>query len=115
MAKQLWTIICRKTAIDSQNNLSLLDLVEGVMVAEEPQIPLGVQNVAFPIELVLASTWARTDESKPEKVNAVISLDPPGQPRVKLVDIQIDLIQSPTHRVFLNIPLFPFHGFGKYR
>ena len=63
MIDHIWSVLCRKSMIDSEsNNISLLDVVEQVAVEISPGQEIPPEGgVIVPYEFELVSMWARSD------------------------------------------------------
>lgn len=73
--KNIWTILCRSSSVDTDNNtISLFDCVEKLKVAlkEKPK-----EIIALPIEMQLVSMWLKESDDVEKKVNLKIDFVDP--------------------------------------
>jgi len=78
--KHVWTIICKKSIIDSDTNLiSIVDVIEQLQIGLPKKIMEENKTVNLPVNFEIISSWADFDRTIIKKgwVNVVV-LDPKG-------------------------------------
>lgn len=78
MAKHVWSVLCRKGVLDSDNNLSLFDVCESVKI--EGKLPTEGVGIKLPMQLV--TLWIRSELTKPEKAESRALVEMPNGRKV---------------------------------
>jgi hypothetical protein len=116
MIEHVYTIICTKTATDSETNqLTLIDVIEeiGVQVTEEPPPP--EQLIIVPLEAVIVSYWVKTSEDGVNRGRVKLSIRAAsGKEFHGEGEFVVDLSQAAGTRASGKIGGVPFSGEGLY-
>lgn len=119
MAEHVWTVLCRKPVFDQKQNpqISLIDVIGRLdLGSRQPleEAEKGDRPVYNQAEFSMVSLWLRSDVEEPETATLRYEVECPDGQTLKLSESPIDLETNPTHRVILNMPVFPIHGLGFY-
>ena len=100
MIKHIWSVLCRRSVVDSQsNNVSLIDVFEQLQVGISPFDSSDTsvsEGISIPVQYELVNFWSKTNEVVEEKGSIrIVLLDPKGK-EIKRMDK--DLIIPQTNR-----------------
>lgn len=117
MPEHIWSVLCYKGCLDQYTNqVSLLDVVEGVTIRTIGAPPRKAKNVAMPFNLNIVSMWLPADRSIPEKIQVrVVVIAPDGTEISPGGYLEGDLTSRPRLRTFMRFSAVPYHGGGTYR
>lgn len=97
MPRHLWTIICEKATIDRDtNNISLIEIIEGISVGVEAQQDLNkplASTIVLPVTWTVVSTYVRDDLTTVEKAEGELRLISPSGQTMATSPFEIDLTQ----------------------
>jgi len=109
--EHVWTVFCRRTIIDSETGqIGIIDCIDDLSIA-----PRAGQKKAFTMDCVVATLWARSDVTKPERGRFRVRLLTPSG--ISLGEQQIyplDLEQNRWLRTRMALPGLPIDGAGRY-
>ena len=117
MAEHIWSVLCYKAVVDRDTNqVSLLDVIEDATIAI-PSPPKGVDLFAMPFPICVASTWMRSNLSKPETFSVRVVVVPPQGSEIpsSAVLVADDLETKMRLRTFMKVRAIPLRGGGIYR
>ncbi len=124
MAKHQWSVLCRKSIVDKDDNvISLLDVLEEIRIIGALPQDMHDKNLELaksgqgnsPLAIQLVSFWIREDKKKSEVSSGrVLIIDPKGKEITKQ-EFKIDLSKATRTRHKMIFPGVPFNGnFGIY-
>lgn len=119
MAEHVWTVLCRKPVFDQGQNpqISLIDVIGRLNLGSQQPLEEAEKSdrpVYSQAEFSMVSLWLRSDIEEPETATLRYEVECPDGETLKLSESSIDLERKPTHRVILNMPVFPIRGVGFY-
>lgn len=108
MVQHVWTVLCTRSITDSEtNNVSLIEVLEQLTIADPGAAP-GVEGLV-PMPLELVTLWSRETDDRPARGRGRISFErPSGLVRESVSEHDIDLTVSlrVRHRQrFMGIPI----------
>jgi hypothetical protein len=81
MARHAWTILCKRTELGPEDNISLIDVVEELHIVTNAPDPENT-NIFFDAGWHLVSSWERTDEGIPENIRVRVTFRGPRGPQL---------------------------------
>jgi hypothetical protein len=115
MIRHIWTVLCSRSITDKDtNNISLLDVIEGIQL----QVKKGTnkEEVSIPFPFQWVTFWAREkgEEDKPTdgRVKDIV-LGPSGK-IIFTKEYEVDLSQSKRTRFVRNFQGMPAPDSGQY-
>ncbi len=114
--KNIWSIICEKSSIDSQTNLlSLFNCIEEVkLVIDKTKIPKG-DKLVIPTNLQLISFWIIENFTKANLTEIKVEfIDPKGKKLNEFVNILKTKKGEKRLRSVTNIQGLPITESGRY-
>jgi hypothetical protein len=110
MIDHVWTVVCSSAVIDREtNNISIHNVIERLTIHAEP-VPDG----ALPIQLHIASLWARSDFAQPAKGTARMTLHTSSGPRQDRPELDVNLMEHSRARTIWKVGSLPVPGPGRY-
>lgn len=110
MIDHVWTVVCSRAVIDSvSNNMSLHDVIEQLTIRDEPR-PDGM----LPIQLEVATLWARSDFDAPSQGCGRFTLLSPSGIVAPPFDFDVDLSKFKRTRTRLVYQGFPAREPGRH-
>ena len=112
MIDHVWTVLCRRSLIDENNNISLLEVLEQVTADGETPEP-GTTAIA-PISIELVTLWSRHDLSDAEQGQARVTYYSPSMDPLFQHEYEIDLLDHNRRRIRASLAALPFQNSGTY-
>lgn len=118
MARHIWTVVCHKASIDSEdNNVSLLEVIELVTLYEDPNADNEGEGAAAPaisLRHQVCTLWMRDSLETPERSYAQIRLQGPDGHEFGGATNPIDLRFHRRTRITFHAQALPYKGPGLY-
>lgn len=110
MIDHVWTVVCSSAVIDREtNNISIHNVIERLIIHAEPA-PDG----RLPMQLHVASLWARSDFERPARGMARATLITPLGLRKNRPEFAINLTEYLRARTIWKLESLPVPGSGRY-
>jgi hypothetical protein len=125
MAKHQWSILCRRSIIDREDNtISIIEALEGVTTYGPPikKEELGIDIIEksefaarpTPLGVQLVTLWIRSNVEKPEvDFGRVLVKSPDGKTLINQ-EYEINLNKATRTRTKMQFLALPFAGIGAY-
>lgn len=111
MIDHVWTVVCRGSSIDGENNtISLFNVLEQLTIGKTSAAP-----VQIPIELEIISLWIRKEINTPALGKMRTFFCDPDNSRKKHAEIMVNLSQSVVARTRIRSVGLEIKGPGKYK
>ena len=116
MIEHVWTVLCRRSVVDSDtNSISLIESVESIQFGldkpKDAPTPAGL-----PLELELVTLWIRSDRRVPEHSQYRVFVQLPDESEREAGEsVIIDLREFERLRARVRFDGIPFVGPGRYR
>lgn len=110
MNRFVWSVLCARSIIDSEtNNISLLNVIEQISVAEEP-----VEGGFIPGDFELVSFWTRNQDNQPLRTRIRLIAFHPSGSELGVWEAMIDLSQHRRSRHRMKFSGMPADTPGTY-
>ena len=112
----VWSILCENFVQDKNtNNLSVFNMIESLRVLSEPPEPIAPDATrVVPLPFHVLALIIRSDPSVGERGMARVSvIDPQGEVRT-LSEIEVNLVDFTTYRIWVRNSGLPFTSAGTY-
>jgi hypothetical protein len=108
MIDHVWTVVCTRALIDRDtNNISLVEVLEQLTVA-------GALPETINLVMEIVTLWERHDLDAPARGRAQVRLVTPDGQLANPLQYDVDLTTHVRTRSRVQVPGFPFRGFGRY-
>lgn len=120
MATNIWSVLCKSTAIDRDTNtLSLFEIIEGIEIQDIPKeayedAPIQLSGNGGDVAC-LVSYWWRDDPSKKERAEGRCRVIGPNKKEIYSHAFKIDLTSHSKSRHILRFSGLLFCGPGIYQ
>ena len=111
MAEHVWSVLCRKGVLDSNNNLSMLDVLEHLKIEGE----LPKEGVGLKIPMQLVTLWIRSELTTPETIDTRLLIEIPNGRKLEGAAGVVNMDKAPRSRLTVEIGGLPFYGEGVYK
>lgn len=122
MAKHQWSILCKRSIIDKDDNsISLIDVIEELGILGQLSQDLADKSMSIArarkstsMGLQLISLWVRSNRKKSEVDFARVQVKGPKGERLITQEYNIELNTSIRTRSKMHFPGIPYAGVGIY-
>lgn len=113
MIQHVWSVLCSRSLIDvDTQNMSLLDVIEEVSVAES--VFQGEESVTLPMRFEFVICWARKNPKSPTKGKGRLTLMSPSGKQQDQKSFDLDLSEYIRSRTRIRLPGLELTGPGVY-
>lgn len=110
MIEHVWSVLSQSVSVDERSqSLSIFNILEKITICSDINEP-----IVLPIAHQISSLWVRKDLDVPCNGKMRVFVSKPNEEKQEVLELNVDLSDSPFHRTIVRANQLIITGPGKY-